>query len=121
VVQVNGIDREIGRPLSELTNPQALAVASWTIEEIKTDDGKELDYKYVLHDKQSALVNLGRHLGMFSEKLMLDLNMRQSQARSLDFSALPQNELEQVIKVLESIQQKASKARAIEGESHEIN
>lgn len=120
MVTVNGVLRPIGRPINELTDPQALAVVSWETEEIKTDDGPALNFKYILHDKASALVNLGRHLGMFSEKLMLDLNMRQSQARSLDFSALPQDELELVIQTLEAIQQKAAKARAIEGESHEV-
>lgn len=120
IVKVNGIARLIGKPVTDLTDPQALAVESWEIVTIKTDDGDELDYRYVLHDKASALVNLGKHLGMFSEKLMLDLNMRQSQARSLDFSALPQDELELVIKTLEGIQQKAAKARAIEGESHPV-
>ncbi len=120
MVKVNGVLRPIGRPINELTDPQALAVESWETEEIKTDDGLALNFKYILHDKASALVNLGRHLGMFSEKLMLDLNMRQSQARSLDFSAMPQDELEMVIQTLEAIQQKAAKARAIEGESHEV-
>jgi len=120
-VKVNGVIRLIGKPVIELTDPQALAVESWEAVPIKTDDGEELDYKYVLHDKANALVNLGKHLGMFSEKLMLDLNMRQSQARSLDFSALPQDELELVIKTLEGIQQKAAKARAIEGESQRID
>ncbi|KKK51869.1 hypothetical protein LCGC14_3110670, partial [marine sediment metagenome] len=85
MVKVNGVLRPIGRPINELTDPQALAVESWETEEIKTDDGLALNFKYILHDKASALVNLGRHLGMFSEKLLLDLNMRQSQARSLDF------------------------------------
>lgn len=121
MVKVNGVSRPIGRPIHELTDPQALAVESWETEEIKTDDGVELDYKYILHDKPNALINLGKHLGMFSEKLMLDLNMRQSQARSLDFSAMPQDELELVIKTLEGIQQKAAKARAIEGESQRID
>ena len=120
VVKVNGGIRLIGKPVTELTEPQALAVESWEIETIKTDDGEELDYKYVLHDKASALVNLGKHLGMFSEKLMLDMNMRQSQARAIDFSALPQDKLETVIKLLEGIQEDAAKARAIEGESHEV-
>lgn len=120
VVKVEKLPQLIGRPVNELTDSQALAVASWEKHPIKTDDGPDFDYKYVLHDKASALVNLGRHLGMFSEKLMLDLNMRQSQARSLDFSAMPQDELELVIKTLEGIQQKAAKARAIEGESHRV-
>jgi phage terminase small subunit len=121
VVKVDKVLHLIGRPVNELTDSQALAVASWESHLIQTDDGPDFDFKYVLHDKASALVNLGRHLGMFSEKLMLDLNMRQSQARSLDFSALPQDELELVIKTLEGIQQKASKARAIEGESHRVD
>jgi phage terminase small subunit len=120
IVKVNSIMRLIGKPVTDLTDAQALAVESWEAVPIKTDAGEELDYKYVLHDKASALVNLGKHLGMFSEKLMLDLNMRQSQARSLDFSAMPQDELELVIKTLEGIQQQASKARAIEGESHPV-
>jgi len=120
LVKVKGIPHLVGKPLTELTDPQALAVASWEVEPIETDEGPDLNYKYVLHDKASALVNLGKHLGMFSEKLMLDLNMRQSQARSLDFSAMPQDELELVIKTLEGIQQKAAKARAIEGESRPV-
>lgn len=120
VVHVDGVIRLIGKPVNELTDPQALAVASWTTEEIETDKGKQLDYKYILHDKHSALVNLGRHLGMFSERLMLDLNLRQSKAKSLDFSAMPQDELEQVIEVLKGIQKKAARARTIEGESHEM-
>jgi len=112
--------RLIGRPLNELSDPQALAVASWQAEEIQTDDGPDVDYKYVLHDKASALINLGRHLGMFSEKLMLDLNMRQSQAKSLDFSAMPQDELAAVITTLEKIRERAANARVIEGESQRI-
>ena len=120
VVKINGTSRLVGRPLNELSDSQALAVASWLAEEIQTDDGPDLDYKYVLHDKASALVNLGKHLGMFSEKLMLDLNMRQSQARSLDFSAMPQDELAAVINTLEKIRESAAKARAIEGESQRI-
>ncbi len=119
-VKVDGVTRLIGRPLNELTDQQALAVDSWEAVDIVTDDGKDIDYKYVLQDKLQGLVNLGRHLGMFSEKLMLDLNMRQSQARSLDFSALPQDELEEVIEILSKIREKVAKARAIEGESHPV-
>ena len=119
-VKVSGVIHLIGKPVTELTEPQALAVESWEAVPIKTDDGDVLNYKYVLHDKASALVNLGKHLGMFSEKLMLDMNMRQSQARAIDFSALPQDKLETVIKLLEGIQEDAAKARAIEGESHEV-
>ena len=120
VVKIDGTSRLVGRPVNELSDPQALAVASWQAEEIQTDDGPELDYKYVLHDKASALINLGKHLGMFSEKLMLDLNMRQSQARSLDFSAMPQDELAAVIKTLEEIRERAANARVIEGEAQRI-
>jgi len=121
IVKVDGVPQLIGKPVSDLTNPQALAVESWEKEPIKTDDGPDFDFKYVLHDKANALVNLGKHLGMFSEKLMLDLNMRQSQARALDFSAMPQNELEEVIHLLEGIKERAAKARAIEGESRQVD
>lgn len=120
VVKVNKIPQLIGKPVTELTDAQALAVDSWEKEPIKTDDGPDFDFRYVLHDKASALVNLGKHLGMFSEKLMLDMNMRQSQARAIDFSAMPQDKLESVIKLLEGIQEDAAKARAIEGESHPV-
>jgi phage terminase small subunit len=115
-VPINGMVRLIGKPLNELTDQQALAVQSWTTEEMQTDEGPILDYKYVLHDKANALLNLGRHLGMFSEKLMLDLSMRHSQSQSLDFSAMPQDELELVIQTLTEIQEKARRARAIEGQ-----
>lgn len=118
-VKINNVTRLIGKPVDELTDQQALAVESWIVEEVTTDNGVVLDYRYVLHDKHQGLLNLGRHLGMFSEKLMLDLNMRQSQAQAIDFSALPQDELEQVINMLEGIQEKAAKARAIEGEFQE--
>jgi len=69
----------------------------------------------------SAWAHLGKHLGMFSERLMLDMNMRQTQARAIDFSAMPQDKLESVIKLLESIQEDAAKARAIEGESRPVS
>ncbi len=121
VVKVNGCVRLIGKPVTELTEPQALAVESWEAVPLKTDDGEEFDYKYVLHSKASALVNLGKHLGMFSEKLMLDMNMRQTQARAIDFSAMPQDKLEAVIKLLEGIQEDAAKARAIEGEYQPVS
>ena len=120
LVHVKEIPRLIGKPLDKLTDLQALAVESWTIDVIDADEGTVSDYRYVLHDKKMALVNLGRHLGMFSEKLMLDLNMRQSQARSLDFSAMPQDELAAVITTLEEIRKRAANARVIEGESQRI-
>lgn len=117
ILEVNGVEREIGKPLRELTDLQAVAVKSWTVEEIQTDDGVVLNYKYQLYDKDNALVQLGRHLGMFSEKLMLDLNLRKSKAEAIDFSALPQERLGQVIEFLQLVQEDAAKARAIEGES----
>lgn len=120
VVQINNLPRLIGKPVNELTDQQALAVESWEVVEMQGDDGPVMDYQYVLHNKMQGLVNLGRHLGMFSEKLMLDLNMRQAQSESIDFSAMPQDELELVIKTLTEIQDNARKARAIEGESHRV-
>lgn len=121
IVTISGKLREIGKPISDLTNQQALAVSSWSKQLIKTDDGEEFDYQYVLHDKAGALVNLGKHLGMFSEKLMLDLNMRRDKADAIDFSAMPQNDLEMVIETLRGFQEKAAKARVIEGQSHRID
>ena len=120
VVYVKEMGVLIGVSRDKLTDLQALAVESWTTEVVESDNGPVLNYKYVLHDKKMALVNLGRHLGMFSEKLMLELNMRHSQAEQIDFSAVPQDELRSVIETLEKIQENAKKARAIEGESKRL-
>jgi len=121
-VEVDGVPYLIGKPLNELTDLQALAVQSWSIEEVECDDGTiALDYRYVLHDKSNALLNLGKHLGMFSEKLMLDLNMRKSQSKAIDFSALPQDKLADVIKALEKIKSDAAEARTIEGSAKELS
>lgn len=59
--------------LSEMTRDQAAAVQSFAIEDYKEGRGKDArDIRKVtfkLHDKRSALVDIGKHLGMFVEKV----------------------------------------------------
>jgi phage terminase small subunit len=55
----------------ELTEDQARAVAE--VSETKGDKGGAIKLK--LHDKQAALVNCGRHLGMFAERLDINANV----------------------------------------------
>jgi phage terminase small subunit len=54
---------------SELTRDQAAALAEVTIEDFKDGRGKDARdvrrVKFKLHDKHAALVDLGKHLGMF--------------------------------------------------------
>jgi len=53
--------------LSELTREQAAALSEATVEEDKLGNKR---VKIKLHDKQAALVNLGKHLGLFKEKVV---------------------------------------------------
>lgn len=59
--------------LSEMTRDQAAAVQQFSIEDYKEGRGKDArDIRKVtfkLYDKRSALVDIGRHLGMFIEKV----------------------------------------------------
>lgn len=57
---------------SELTDDEAAAVAE--VSQTVTEAGGSLKFK--LHDKRAALVDLGKHLGMFTEKLDINTNVR---------------------------------------------
>ncbi|WKA31595.1 terminase small subunit [Bradyrhizobium roseum] len=58
--------------LSGVTRDKAAAIASFTVEDFKDGRGEDArDVRKVtfkLHDKRAALVDIGRHLGMFEEK-----------------------------------------------------
>lgn len=73
---------------SKLTRDQAAAISEVTIEEYTEGRGDDAERvkrtKFKLSDKRAALVDMGRHLGMFKDKLELtgadgnpmDLNFR---------------------------------------------
>ncbi|MBB3770970.1 phage terminase small subunit [Angulomicrobium tetraedrale] len=58
---------------SGLTREQAAALAEVTVEDFKDGRGETARdvrrVKFKLHDKRAALVDLGRHLGMFKERI----------------------------------------------------
>lgn len=66
----------------DLTRAQAAAVKRVVL----SDDGQVKDY--VLYDKDSNLVSLGRHLGMFSEKVILEHRHKHLHAK-MDLSNMP--------------------------------
>lgn len=61
--------------LSAVTRDQAAAISAFTIEDFKDGRGEDArDVRKVtfkLHDKRAALVDIGRHLGMFKDKVEL--------------------------------------------------
>lgn len=70
----------------ELTREQAAAVKRVVL----LKDGSVHDY--ILYDKDSNLVSLGRHMGMFSEKVILEHRHKHLHAK-VDLSAMPLGKL----------------------------
>lgn len=70
----------------ELTREQAAAVKRVVL----NADGHVTDY--ILYDKDSNLFSLGRHLGMFSEKVILEHRHKHLHAK-VDLSKMPLEEL----------------------------
>lgn len=62
--------------LSDVTRDQAAAIAAFTVEDFKDGRGEDArDVRKVtfkLHDKRSALVDIGTHLGMFKKELKVN-------------------------------------------------
>lgn len=58
---------------SQITREQAAALAEVTVEDFKDGRGEDARdvrrVKFKLHDKRAALVDLGKHLGLFKEKV----------------------------------------------------
>ena len=75
--------------LSALTREQAAAVSEVTVEDFKDGRGEDARdvrrVKFKLHDKKSALVDIGKHLGMFID--------RSEVGKPGDFSRLSDEEL----------------------------
>lgn len=73
---------------SNLTPEEASAISEITTErymEGNGEDARELKrVKFKLHDKLSALVSLGKHLGMFNEKVDVNVTVTHKLASRLD-------------------------------------
>lgn len=70
-----GADGDPSLDFSQLTRDQAAALCEVTVEDFKDGRGEESRdvrrVKFKLSDKRAALVDLGKHLGMFTEKVQL--------------------------------------------------
>lgn len=119
-VTIKGLPYLIGIPLKELSDREQLCVQSWKIVSVETDDGPALDYQYVLSDKAQNLFMLGKHLGMFNEKIMLELTHRQAMARRVQFSDLPTEKIEEIMETLKRFKELAMNGEAIEGTAVEV-
>lgn len=68
-----GVDGDPYLDFCDLTRDQAAALGEVTVEDFKEGRGKDARdvrrVKFKLHDKLSALDKLGRHLGMFKERV----------------------------------------------------
>lgn len=78
---------EMGNPIVNFTNVtrrQFAAVAEITIEDIDTGPRKGKRTKFKLLDKRAALVDLGRHLGLFKDDRTVNVNVHADAATTFD-------------------------------------
>ena len=73
------IDQD-GQPmvnLSDLTRDQTAAIGEVTVRKFKGEDGKGSieQVKFKLADKRAALVDIGRHFGMFVDRVQTDIRV----------------------------------------------
>jgi len=68
-----GVDGDAFVDLSGLTEDQAAAISEIVVEDFKDGRGKDArdvrKVKFKLHDKKAALLQLGKHLGMFKDRV----------------------------------------------------
>ena len=119
-VTIDSLPYLIGKHLHDLTEREQFCVQSYKIVKVETDDGPQLDYQYVLADKAQNLFMLGKHLGMFNEKIMLELTHRQAMARRVKFSDLPTEKIEEIMETLKEFKELALNGSAIEGTAVEV-
>lgn len=119
-VTIDGIERFIGKPPDELTDIQKIAVRSWSEAIVETDDGKMVDYRYRLHDKQASIEFLGKHMGMLSEKLMIQIMNKRQQDEIPDYSNVSQEDLDRAKQRLLEVKEMLADAQAIPGEATEL-
>lgn len=123
VVLEDGKTRQIGRPLSELSERTRMAVQSVRAgETVKLQDGTEaVDYRYTWYSRAVALERLGRHAGLFNEKLQAQRAFeRQQRQRSLerDFSHADTEDLRAA---LEQVRRLRRKPDVVDGEYSEVD
>jgi phage terminase small subunit len=92
VVEYRGTPMVIGKAPDKLTDDQAKAVASWQRKKVVVDGGYDFDYQYTFYDKRQSLRDMGQHLGMFNEKLILE--QRITKTYKVDLSQVPDEILE---------------------------
>lgn len=92
VVRYREVDMVIGKSPLDLTDDQAKAVATWDRVKVIVDGGYAFDYQYSFHDKRQSLRDMGQHLGMFNEKLILE--QRITKTYRVDLSQVPDDILE---------------------------
>lgn len=119
-VTIDGLPYLIGKHLNDLTEREQFCVQSYKIAKVETDDGPQLDYQYVLADKAQNLFMLGKHLGMFNEKIMLELTHRKAMARRVKFSDLPTEKIEEIMETLKEFKELALNGQAIESTAVEV-
>lgn len=61
---------------SELSPEDAACIAEITEQEIEIDGVIKRTKKIKLHDKNSAIEKIGRHLGIFNDKIKMDVNQQ---------------------------------------------
>lgn len=94
VIDFNGMKRAIGKPINELTEQQGRAIESWEVRELKCQVTKKthLDYRYTLYSKDGSLMQLGKHLGMFNDKMIIERRM--VKVHKVDLTDVPDAVLE---------------------------
>jgi phage terminase small subunit len=91
--EVNGKRQYRFKRIDELTRDQAAAIKSMQL-------NKDGSATYEFYDKSNELFKLGRHLGMFSEKVILEHRHRHLHMK-LDLSQVPMDVLERMEQELE--------------------
>ena len=75
-----GTDGDPYIDLSDLTREQAAAISEATVEDYtdgRGDDARDVrKVKIKFHDKKGALVDIGKHLGMFVDKSEVDVTVK---------------------------------------------
>jgi phage terminase small subunit len=108
------VDEKTGttRPkgLHELTRSEAAAIQEYELETIyPEEDGVEFEPYTILKrikliDKRSALIDLGKTLGMFNEKMQMILRTQDTKKRVVPLEDIPTDDLEAIEKILVAAQ-----------------